>query len=108
MAELMRNIGPDPGDGEPDRALTVADHAGDRNPEGGQVSRDLTQQAGEIVARRRQQGARQQDQPGQDVADHPQHFVANIRLKIARMTRPWRSSVARCAAVPAEAATSSS
>jgi hypothetical protein len=88
--------------------LTVADHAGDRDAEGGQVGRDLAQQAGEVVTGRRQQGASQQDQPGQAIADDPQHFVANIGLKIARMTRPWPTSVSRCAAVPAEAATSSS
>jgi hypothetical protein len=88
MAQLMRDIGPDPGDGKPDRMLTVADHAGDRDAEGGQVGRDLAQQAGEVVTGRRQQGASQQDQPGQAIADDPQHFVANIGLKIARMTRP--------------------
>jgi len=108
MAQLMWDIGPDLGDGEPDRMLAVADHAVDRDPEGSQVRRDLTQQAGQFVTGRRQQRPGQQDQPRQAIADDPQHLMANIRLKIARMTRPWRSNTARCAAVPAEAATSSS
>jgi hypothetical protein len=88
--------------------LAIADHADDWNPERGQVRRDLAQQASEVVAGRRQQGASQQDQPGQALADHPQHLVTDVRLKIARIARPWRSRVSRCAAVPAEAATSSS
>ena len=49
--------------------LAVADHAGDRDAEGGQVGRDLEQQAGEIAAGRRQQRPGQQDQPGQAIAD---------------------------------------
>jgi len=55
MAQLVRDIGPDLGDGEPDRMLAVADRAVDRDAEAGQVGRDLAQQAGEIVTGRRQQ-----------------------------------------------------
>ena len=81
MAQLMWDIGPDLGDGEPDRMLAVADHAVDRDPEGSQVRRDLTQQAGQFVTGRRQQRPGQQDQPRQAIADDPQHLMANIRLK---------------------------
>src|SRR3954451_13404849 len=81
MAQLMWDIGPDLGDGEPDRRLAVADHAVDRDPEGSQIRRDLAQQAGQFVTGRRQQGASQQDQPRQATADDPQHLVANIGLK---------------------------
>jgi hypothetical protein len=108
MAQLVRHVGPDLGNGEPDRMLAVADHADDRNPNRDQVRRDLAQQASEVVAGRRQQGASQQDPPGQALADHPQHLVTDVWLKIARIARPWRSRVSRCAAAPAEAANSSS
>src|SRR3954464_3192588 len=107
MAQLVRHVGPDLANGKPDRMLAVADHADARTPNGSQSRRALAQQTGEIGAGRRQQGASQQDQPGQALADYPQHLVTNVWLKIARIARPWRSRVARCAA-PAEAATSSS
>src|SRR3954466_4527841 len=81
MAQLMWDIGPDLGDGEPDRMLAVADHAVDRDPEGSQIRRDLTQQAGQFVTGRRQQGGSQQDQPRQALADHPQHLVTDVWLK---------------------------
>src|SRR3954465_6096869 len=88
MAQLVRHVGPDLANGKPDRMLAVADHADDRNPNSGQFRRDLAQQAGEIGAGRRQQGAGQQDQPGQALADHPQHLVTDVGLKIARIARP--------------------
>src|SRR3982751_2785692 len=88
MAQLVRHVGPDLANGKPDRMLAVADHADDRNPNSGQFRRDLAQQTGEIGAGRRQQGASQQDQPGQALADHPQHLVTDVWLKIARITRP--------------------
>src|SRR3954464_10029225 len=69
--------------------LAVADYADDRNPNSGQFRRNLAQQTGEIGAGRRQQGAGQQDQSGQALADHPQHLVTNIRLKaVDRQDRP--------------------
>src|SRR3954454_2166098 len=94
MAQLVRHVGPDLANGEPDRMLAVADHADDRNPNSGQFRRDLAQQtgeigAGEIGAGRRQQGAGQQDQPGQALADHPQHLVTDVGLKtVDRQDRP--------------------
>src|SRR4051812_20559192 len=42
MAQLVRHVGPDLGNGKPDRMLAVAAHAVDRDPEGSQVRRDLT------------------------------------------------------------------
>src|SRR3954469_6411280 len=89
MAQLVRHVGPDLANGKPDRRLAVADHANDRNPNSGQFRRNLAQQTGEIGAGRRQQGAGQQDQSGQALADHPQHLVTNIRLKaVDRQDRP--------------------
>src|SRR5919112_2446192 len=89
MAQLMWDIGPDLANRKPDRMLAVADHAVDRDPEGSQVRRDLAQQTGEIGGGRRQQGAGQQDQPGQALADHPQHLVTDVWLKaVDRQDRP--------------------
>ena len=77
----MRHIGPDRGDGKPDRRLAVADYPDDRDPDRSERVGDLAQQAGKVVGRRGQQRPSQQDQPGQAVADDPQHLVAHIGLK---------------------------
>ena len=71
VTQLVRHLGPDLGDREPDRRLAVADHTSDRDPDRGEVVGDLAQQTGEVGGRRGQQRAGQQDQSGQALADDP-------------------------------------
>lgn len=94
LAQLVRHTGEDGRHGRADRLLSIGDDPADRH---GQGLLDRAEQRRQIALRPAQEAARQQDLPGQTVAQHPQHLVPDVRLQaiqreddlaLLRETRP--------------------
>jgi hypothetical protein len=78
LAELVRDTGKHGCYRRPNRLLPVGDDAADRHRQRGL---DFPQQRHQVALGRAQETAREQYLPGEAVADHPEHFVAAVRLE---------------------------
>jgi hypothetical protein len=78
VTELVRHAGEYKRDGAADGLLAVRDDPSDGDR---QHLRDLLQKRRQIPLRAAEQGAGEEDFPGETVPHDPQHFVANIRLE---------------------------
>lgn len=100
LTELVGDPRQHPGDGPPDRVLAIGNDAPDRH---GQGRAHFGDERGDGLLGGAQQAAGQQDLPGEAVAQHPQHLVANIRLQaiegqddLALLLEPCRQPGAVC------------